>query len=503
MKTATGRQTGWMEGGRAYLTVGTAVAASFLLVEPIVRLGGSLSSAVPVDQLAVRLLMAAALLVIGGMLLRGGSVPSDDTLLRGLAAAGITLRIGYMLYTPYNVRDHDVGTLYENGHLSYIYTILTRLRLPQSNGGQFYHPPLAHALEALAVRVYSLLAPGAGLGEWFQAAKIVPAFASCAALIVCWRLLEELGVGRRAKLAAMAVLAFHPTFFVLASSINNDMLMVFFFLAALFYTVKWYHSPTMRNILLLAVLIGCAMSTKFSGSLVAVVTAAAFVRMLLRRGGGKISVPRLFGQFAAFGAVCLPLGLWYPVRNWLLFRQPPGYVLPLPTDSYQYIGGRPLWERFGLFTPAQLFSTPYCVVRSDYQLWVYTIKCSIFGEYSYPGMLRPLALLLVLVNTLLILWSLIAMARLVFRRGCPGARLFTGLWALMIVSFVYFNLKYPFACTMDYRYIVPTAVVGAAFLGASYAALRASPRRGAQAAARVEKGLIVAFCALSTLFYIL
>lgn len=503
MAMAGGRQNAWQNGGRVYLTIGATVAVSFLAVEPIVRLGSSLSTAVPIDQLAVRLLMAAALLVIGGLLWRGDAPLSDGMRLRGLVAAGMVLRIGYMLYTPYNVREHDVGDLTQAGHLSYIYTILTQFRLPQSNVGQFYHPPLSHALEALAVKIYSLLAPGAGLDEWFQAAKIVPAFASCATLIVCWRLLDALAADRRVKFTAMAVLAFHPTFFVLASSINNDMLMIFFFMASLLYTVKWHRNPTMRNILLLAVLIGCAMSTKFSGALVAVLTAAVFLAMLLHRGRGQVAVPRLIGQFAAFGAVCLPLGLWYPVRNWLLFRQPLGYVLPLSTDSYQYIGYRSLWERFGLFSPTQLFSNPYCSVRSDYQLWVYTIKCSVFGEYGYAWMLRPLALALVLVNTLLILWSLIAMAVLMCRRGHAGVRLFAGLWAVMIASFLYFNLKYPFACTMDYRYIVPTAVVGAACLGYSYAALRGSLRRGALPAARTEQGLIAAFCVLSTLFYVL
>ena len=297
MEKASG---GWLEGSRAYWITAGAVAASFLIVEPAVRLGSTLDTIVPMDQLTVRLLMAAALMVIAGLLLRGDRTPSPDRLLKGLVAGGMAMRIGYMLYTPYNVRAHDVGTLFKDEHLRYIYTILTQFRLPATNDGQFYHPPLAHALEALAVRIYSLLAPGAGLSEWFQAAKVVPAFASCAALIVCRRLFDELGTNRRVTLPAMAVLAFHPTFYVLASSINNDMLMIFFFLAALLETVRWYHRPTMRHILVLAVLIGCAMSTKFSGSLVAGIAAVAFLAVLLRRGKDRPALPRLIGQYAAF-----------------------------------------------------------------------------------------------------------------------------------------------------------------------------------------------------------
>ncbi len=494
---------GWLHGGRVYAVIAAVVTVSFLIVEPVVRVSAALGGRVALDQVAVRVLMAAALLIIAGLLLRGDTTPTDTRILHALVGSGIVMRIGYMLYTSYSVRAHDVDTLNDSGHLRYIYTILTQLRLPDSNAGQFYHPPLSHILEALAVRVYSVLSPGSGLNEWFEGAKLVPAFASCATLIVCLRLFEELGVDRRTKLAAMTLLAFHPTFFILASSINNDMLMIFFFMAALLYTVRWYHRPTMRHILTLAVLIGCAMSAKFSGALVAVITAAAFLVMLLRRRGKRPSLPRLFGQFAAFGAVCLPLGLWYPVRNWILFRQPLGYVLPLSVNSYLYVGYRSLWQRFGLFSPTQLFTVPYCQVRSDYQLWIYTIKCSVFGEYWYSWYLRALATLLVAVNALLILWSLAAMVVGTVRRRSPGAWMFTGLWGVMMASFVYFNIKYPFACTMDYRYIVPTCVVGAAFLGDSFSALRGSRHPAARLAARAEECLILVFCTLSVAFYVL
>lgn len=494
---------GWLYGGRVYAVIAAVVTVSFLIVEPVVRVSAALGGRVALDQVTVRVLMAAALLIIGGLLLRGDTAPTDTRILHALVGGGMVMRIGYMLYTSFDVRGHDVYTLNDSGHMRYIYLLLTQLRLPDSNAGQFYHPPFAHILDALAVRFYALFSPHAGMHEWFQGAKVVPAFASCAALIVCLRLLEELGVGRRAKLAAMAVLAFHPTFFVLAASINNDMLMIFFFLAAVLYTVRWYHRPTMRHILTLAVLIGCAMSTKFSGALVAVITAAVFLATLLRRREKRPSLPRLFGQFAAFGAVCLPLGLWYPVRNWILFRQPLGYVLPLPVSSPFYTGNRSLWERFGLFSPAQLFSDPYCHLRSDYQLWVYTIKCSLFGEFIFSGALQALAMLLVAVNTLLIFWSLTAMVIGTVRHRFPGAGLLAGLWALLMGSFIYFNIKYPFACTMDYRYIVPTCVVGAAFLGDSYSALRGSRHPAARLAARAEECLILVFCTLSAAFYVL
>lgn len=52
---------------------------------------------------------------------------------------GITLRILYMLYTPCNVRKHDLGTIEPgaNGHAGYILTLLEG-HLPESAEAQFY-----------------------------------------------------------------------------------------------------------------------------------------------------------------------------------------------------------------------------------------------------------------------------------------------------------------------------------------------------------------------------
>ena len=39
------------------------------------------------------------------------------------------------------------------------------------------------------------------------------------------------------------------------------------------------------------------------------------------------------------------------------------------------------------------------------------------------------------------------------------------LWGVIYSTFLYFNVEYPFGCTMDFRYIVPTAFLGAIFIG--------------------------------------
>lgn len=427
---------------------------------------------------------------------------NSSRLLVALIVSGLVLRIGYVLYTPYNLRGHDIGTFIGYQNVAYIAMIFLHGRLPSTNIGLFYHPPVAFFLDAMAMKAFAFFTPGKGLTYWMEAAKLVPAFASCSMLIVCNRLFQELGLSRQAVVIAMAVLAFHPTFFILSSSINNDMLMIFFVAVSLLYTVKWYKSKTICNILILAVTIALATTTKVSGVLVALLTAVVFLKTLLQKqplGSRR----KLTGQFALFALVCLPLGLWYAVRNALLFGQPFSYVLPMSTKSALYIGWHSLTSRFLSFPIGDLFRNFFCNPYGDYNIWVYLVKCSMFGEFSFNTG-YPFAGPLLVCNLILIVLSLAAMIWILLARDVSRLTRFMlgGLWFLQMGSFLLFNLKYPFGCTMDFRYIVPTLISGAGFLGL---AADRTQRLYPQPARRILPAAgcaIAAFAAVSTLFYV-
>jgi 4-amino-4-deoxy-L-arabinose transferase-like glycosyltransferase len=138
-------------------------------------------------------------------------------------------------------------------------------------------------VQALVVKVFSWFQPGADLGALFEAAKIVPCFASCALLWVTRSLCRELKLSARAAALALAVAAFHPAFYQLASRVNNDALMVFFFMTSVLYTIRWYRAPAMKPILLIALSIGLAMMTKVSGGVAALFTAPVFIAALIKK----------------------------------------------------------------------------------------------------------------------------------------------------------------------------------------------------------------------------
>ncbi len=422
---------------------------------------------IPLDEAQIREMMAVCLVTLSiAFMLTMWLYKKDrvEILIVFIIAAGFIMRIGYMLYTSILVRAHDICYFNEYGHLDYVYQIFSTGTLPTVNDSQFYHPPLQHILQAIVVKVFSWISPNTELLPLFESAKIVPCFATCSLLFVIHSLCRELGLNRKTTAIALAILAFQPTFFLLSSSINNDALMLFFYMTAVLYTIRWYHQPSMKNIILLALAIGCGMMTKISAATVAFFTAPVFLIALIQKIKEK-NIKQLIGQFAAFIGISAPLGLWYPIRNYIKFAQPFNFVREIEASGL-FCSDKTFVSRFLSFPIDEIFSPLYCEPFGDFRLWIYTLKCSIFGEYDFTQH-QPIAKLLILANLILILLSLISMVYVVATRKEIGgfARFgLAGLWVLQIGFFVLFNIQYPYGCTMDYRYMVPTCIIGAIFI---------------------------------------
>jgi 4-amino-4-deoxy-L-arabinose transferase-like glycosyltransferase len=482
-------------GLRPYLITAAAIAICYVLFSLLLHLGES----------AVRALMLAGMSACGVLAflrLRPKGADRMQTLIVILIAAGIVMRIGYMLYTSFRARGHDIGAFDQTGHFAYMYRLFSDGALPQSNEYQFYHPPFAHIVQALVVKVFSWFQPGAQVDALFEAAKIVPCFASCAVLWVCRSICRETKLSSRATALALAVLAFHPTFYIFASSVNNDPLMLLCFMIAVLYTIRWYYAPTMKHILFTALAIGLGMMTKLSAAAVALFTAPVFLAVLVKAFREK-KPGHIIGQFAAFAGVCAPLGLWYPIRNYIKFGQAFGHVYTLSRESKLYSGGYSFAQRFLSFPVDQTLSPLYCQPYGDYNLWLYTLKCSVFGEFSFEQA-EWMGALLIAANLALILVSLAAMVYVMCccRETNKFARFgLFWLWLVQIGSFIVFNVGFPFGCTMDFRYIVPTAIIGAIYTGIALDHLKGRGKALPHILFYMGVAVIALFGIASVLFY--
>lgn len=384
---------------------------------------------------------------------------------------GLVLRIGYTYYTPYYVRLFDLGEISDagNGHAAYIYNLFYHHKLPASYDYQFYHPPLFHILAALNMKLFSKLYPTADAIVWFEAAKLVSCFASCCALLLIRRICQELKCTPEMTCLTTGLMAFYPNFYLQAGRINNDATATAFMMLAILMLIKWYHSRHFSQLIGMALGIGLGMMTKLNVAILAFVAGPVMLYVLWQAIQKKKWKMQLT-QYVAFLAVCAPLGLWYSIRNFILFKQPLGYVHDLDANgpSWLYRGNYSLTQRFFSFPWDQYKENVYASSGRDYNLPLYLLRSSLFSEFSFENM-DGVARMLTHINIILILLSLIAMVVIIWKgtKFSPALRYGCGfLWLIMMISYFMFNIKYPDSCTMDFRYIVPTAISGTIYLSA-------------------------------------
>ncbi len=409
-----------------------------------------------------------------------------------LIVCGFIVRLSYALRFGYNIHQHDVEGLNSSGHLSYIYSIANGNGLPQSNDWQYSHPPLHHILAALVVKISTAL--GHTEAQSFENIQLLTVFYSTMTMFAGHKLLTLCGVKGKSLAFSMALLAFHPTFQILAGSINNDILTLLLSMYGIVYLLKWYRKPCVRFATVCGLFIGLGMMTKVSASLIAVVAAVSVVaKFIIDR---QLKFGKVLLHSLVFIVILLPLGLWHPIRNYILFEQPLGYVAPIPVTNALYTGDISIIDRIILPFSKDAFGV-YVDVWEEYNVWFYTLRNSLFGEYNFGN--TGFASVLVLLNFVLISASLVAAIYLVVKVLKNNLHLIPiiTLFAVQLAFFVYFNISYPFGCTMDFRYIVPLLFCGITFLGAASQNLGESQNNVIKTALDCLKFVSVAFCTLS------
>ncbi len=432
--------------------------------------------------------------------------------------AGIAMRIGFVLYKPTYTAYHDLGEITTEGyygHASYILKIFETKALPRENAGQYYHPPFFHILAACVMKVTGKVLGITDEVYLFESTKIVSCWASCMILLTSRKVLKELELGKTATVISLAICAFLPIHYMLGGWINNDALVTFFMTWIILYTIRWYKNPTYFNIVMLALGFGFGIFTKISCALFAFYTGAFMLvklwRSIPRRNNGEKEYTketgdredkawkRLLCQFAVFACIAMPIGLFFPIRNYLMFGQGLNFVLQ-PGDNV-YCGDHGFMERFVLFPISRLLSPVHLNPFEEYNLNFYLIKSAVVGEFQYHHVEMWPSAVLVVCNLILVVQAVFAVFYVcIFIRasynghpedGRPASSLrrgtrkgkerqkavshapetemllwgLPGLWLWIYLNHLLLNIRLPYGCTMDFRYIVPTALLGSIYLG--------------------------------------
>ena len=443
---------------------------------------------------------------------------------------GLLIRLVYICYTSVYDRQYDVWYIHkpgdknnyflDNGHMMYIYNLYDKGMLPVTNKYQFYHPPLWHISAAAVLRLFTAL--GYSLDYALECVQVLGVFCSEAAVFIFYRMLTDLKLGDRYILIAMLIGAFCPILVIMGGTINNDVMMCMFFMATMLFLVRWWRFGKTSDIIKMGVTLGLGMMTKTSCVLIAPVIAAAFIIRFAQSVARKIYSKRTIGemvgqmhtdgrqirsvkayirQFILFGCVSVPLGIWYQVRNLILFDQSFTYVMRFKRTSTLYCGETRFLRRLFSFPPEELTTKLFCSSPKDYSIFPYLIKTSVFEEHGYEvnalayicgWILFYTAMILAIVSTACMVINLVSNV-CVYGRGrlsfgkCGSSKesvsgsglerntslancmkgykwIFAFIWGMLFFSYLSFCLKYPFSCSMDARYIVPTIFICLTFM---------------------------------------
>ena len=484
----------------SYVFAGVTAACLTLMLILLCNIGKSMGEKAVVFLTAAALITGALLLIhsydnspalilwfslfvlaAAAALLRVADMLNERTFIMLMIAAGIMLRFMYVLYTSSVIRQHDVGSFSSTGigHAGYIeYWYKNGLKLPDFDVRaywQFYHPPLHHWLMALLLRLLTDI--GMPYATACEAIQVLPLLYSSLCMVVCYRIFRIVRLKAMPLVIAMAILCFHPTFVLMGGFYNNDLLCVLLMLLSVLFALRWYREPTLRRILPIALCVGFGMMSKLSGWMVAPAIAVIFLYVFVKNIKSWL---KFLGQFAIFGVICAPLGLWWQVRNLLTFQIPLTYVPKLGENDPQFVGAHSVAERLFDFGNGQLsyvydafgfYGAPYY----EYNPTLGLVKTSLFDECAQA--INDTNFPQIHVTGPILFWIGAALGLLCFvafivsmlskKSGVDGVtRAFFGIFAVtMLVSYYIFCFEFPLTCTMNIRYCVPLIPLFAMGLG--------------------------------------
>ncbi len=425
---------------------------------------------------------------------------------------GLVLRVMYIMYTDITVRQHDVHDFfqYNAGHSEYIWYIYSTHSLPDFDPReifQFYHPPLHHIICAVWFTIikalgFSLRATGP------ESLQILTAAYSFLFTLFAYKALKLLELKPAALSLCTAIITFHPTLIIMSGSVNNDMLSSLFGMLALYYTIKWAKDEKWFSIIMIALSVGLGMFTKLSVGLLAPAIAAVFLFVFVR---SIKKYKKFILQFAVFGVICVPIGLFWPIRNYVRFGVPIDYVPDLSTESGQFIDKTP-FERFTTWSLGQ-FSSPFTqwawngAEYNEFNPIIALMKNAMFDEQTFfrrSITLQSFCTVLFFLGIVLSVFSVVSLFAMWFKNDKVNIEhkfLLTAAAAVVFLNYITFCINYPQVCTQNMRYCVPLIFVGSAVIGFFVDRADESRNKYYKGIASFLKKIMVIFCGFSAFVY--
>ncbi len=389
---------------------------------------------------------------------------------------GILLRLFYVALTQGHYFQNDIGSFEKDnlGHLGYIYYIFSNNSLPKvvpQMSYQFYHPPFYYMMSALFTKLFVFF--GGQIEQADEFLQYVSVAYSGITLIYLNKILKHIKIDNDGRFVAMALVTFLPYSVMMSGALNNDLLMYMLSVMCVYYFLKWYDTPKYNYAIITAFCIGLAMMTKISAALL---VPGMVLVILLKLWQERKQIKNILLQLGSFGAIALPIGLWFPLYNYFKYDTPLGFV-PRMSDTFdQYIGQYSKWQRLFDFNGAWdsiVLSWSGNNGYIDYNIWVSLLKFAVTGE-GYNVYLNSVLSFVAHITFYMTLFAIIGIiiGMLIFLLLNKNNRhikiLFFVTVIISMISYLKFCLAYTHVCTMHIRYVMLAYYMGCVLAGGGF-----------------------------------
>ncbi len=382
----------------------------------------------------------------------------------------------YVFYTPHFVRQHDSRNFFApeyGGHFGYIGYIFNNKALPNVNPTEywcFYNPPLFYIISATILRILSHFSIEIGSGLEFL--QVVSAVYTIIFIHYTYRILNELNI-KKLTYIIMFFIGVSPAIVFLSGSLNNDMLSIMLSTIALYRAIEWYENDKMSNLIIIAITIGLAMMTKISSALIAIIIAVIFlmkvIKVLRETEDVKGELKKYIINFSIFAIIALPIGLWFPIKNYIKYDVPFTYIQSVDLDNDSNISKYSVFERFFKYGPNTFEKSNEIQMDKEYKeynIFITTIKSFILDErveVEENGVLKNTISIMLYYTIFISILFVINYIYLIYYSIKNNTHdkwlyVFSLLFIIETISYIKFCFDFPFTFTMNFRYIVPTLI---------------------------------------------
>ena len=360
----------------------------------------------------------------------------------------------------YEMNEDNIG---KAGHMYYIFTIYNTWSLPDSAGGQYYHPPLHHFISAVWLKVMDIFPLNAM--QKIESLQVLSLIYSIIMLLFCYKIIEKTKIKEMGKIVSLILINFFPIFIYMAGFVNNDMLITMLTVMSLYYIIKWNENSNIFNTMKLTIVFALGMMTKTSIMVMILPLAVIVLRKMIIeiKNKDKKIIKSIIIQAIIFVILVGIASVWFPIRQWVKYGFEP-FSIQKPYDHF-FSGDASFVERWGFFSKDIIKNR---LEVEDKNIFACVINSSLYCLYNFESaiayMLKEITVMFAIIS--LIITLKVFIEKIIKKEFDVVFTLIITFFS-WIIGFILFNISLPYSCTMNSRYIAILFLISNIILGYS------------------------------------